>query len=288
MHTIITKSFVMPLAFLVGNALAASDAETRLLAPGVKKIEQSSNFAVTIKHSKSPSIVISGDKAQFGKVEFKQSGDTLKISQTPGIYSENNKLAIEINLPEVNEVSLNSSGSGKIEGFHGNELKLTLAASGSANVDAQFRQASVVVAGSGSLNANLHSLESLKLSMTGSGSTTLQAQPQSSKIVLTGSGSLNASDFKAKEAQITLTGSGSANLSGEAASATITLSGSGSLIAPQWLTGNLVLNITGSGSARVFARDNADVIVKGQGSATILGNPTTRNAVARVGRVHWE
>ncbi len=287
MHTIITKTLVLPLAFLASTSLAATESETRLLSPGVTKIDNNSALSITVKHQTTPSIIIRGEKEQISHVNLKQSGDTLQVLPTPDVNFKG-KIEIEINLPEIQELTLGSSGSGNIEGFQAKALKLTLNASGSANVDAQFNQTTVVLNGSGSLNGNLHTINNLTLNMSGSGSANIQANTQSSKIVLTGAGSLNAGNFKAKDINLAMTGSGSANLSGEATSATIAVAGAGSLYAPKLLVNNLNLNLTGTGGAQAYAKDNADVIVKGAGSATIHGNPTTRNAVARVGRIHWQ
>lgn len=285
MHTIITKSLIFPLALLAGSSFA-SESETRLLAPGVSKIENTSPISIKIKHNSAPSIVLRGDKEQFSHINIKQSGNTLQVLPSPD-YTFKDKIEIEINLSDINEVTLGSSGSGNIEGFTGKELKLNLNGSGSANVDAQFAQTTVVMTASGSLNGNLHSVNGLNLTLNGSGSANIQALTQTSKIVLSGSGSLNAGKLNAKDMNLVLTGSGSANLGGESASAIITLAGSGGLQAAKFLVNNLTLNMTGTGSAEAYAKDNADVIVKGQGKAKIYGNPATRNGVARVGGIQW-
>jgi hypothetical protein len=238
------------LSFSLMGALAhAADSESRTVAANVNKIKLQGPISIILSQSATPSIKLVGDKAAFAAVVTTANKNALEINAT-GDLPADAKVSIEIGLPNLAELEMNGSGSANISGFKGDKLKLDVNGSGSLNLQASYKQPDITLKGSGSLAATLPGTKALNLTMTGSGSTTLSGTGDKAKIILAGSGSLEAQKFEVKD---------------------------------------LNLGSTGSGNAEVFAKSNADVILKGSGSATVYGKTPVHNGLARgSGTINWK
>lgn len=244
------KTASLALALTLAGALAhAQETESRTIAAGVNKIKLQGPISLTLSQSATPSIKLTGDKAAFAAVVTKAENNALEINAT-GDLPADAKITLEVGLPNLAELEMNGSGSAKISGFKGDKLKLDVNGSGSLDLQADYKQPSITLKGSGSLAANLPAAKALNLTMTGSGSATLTGAGDKAKYVLGGSGSLEAQKFLAKDVN---------------------------------------LGSNGSGSAEVYAKSNADVILKGSGSATVYGKTPVHNGLARgSGKITWK
>ncbi len=244
-----TASIALTLALGLSSGMVAADNESRPLAASVNKIVLQGPVSLTLSQSATPSIKLVGDKAAFAAVVTNTNKNALEINAT-GSLPANAKISIEIAMPNLAELEMSGSGSADVNGFKGDKLKLDINGSGSLNMASDYKQPDINLRGSGSLAAILPATKSLNLSMTGSGSVALSGNGDKAKFTLGGSGSLEAQKFIAKD---------------------------------------IALASDGSGSADVYAKNNAEVLLKGSGSATVHGKTKAHNGLARgSGTISWK
>jgi hypothetical protein len=110
--------------------------------------------------------------------------------------------------------------------------------------------------------------------------------PRLEEVVLAGSGSIEA-DVLEGEAEITVAGSGSTRIDRvEATSLDVTIAGSGTLVAAG-RADSLELNVAGSGTARMdrLAVDNAEITIAGSGNAAFASDGTVEASIMGSGDV---
>ncbi len=223
---------ILPLFFVASSAFATGQ-EQRTINAGIKKINSNSSFNLNITYGTTPKLELSGDKEQFPRIELDQQGDTLSISHG-GVSFGKVKVNIDITLPQLLEANFNGSGSGKVEGFSGDQFKVGVNSSGSVVLNVKYQNPTIEMRGSGSLTAALHDMKTLTL---------------------------------------TQSSSGSSNLTGKADTVDVKLSGSGSLDASKLTANHFTAKVTGSGSISAYAKTSADISSTGSGSVQIAGSP---------------
>lgn len=244
-----TASIALTLALGLSSGIAAADNESRPLAANVNKIVLQGPVSLKLTQSATPSIKLVGDKAAFAAVVTNTNKNALEINATGNLPADA-KVSIEIAMPNLAELEMGGSGSTDMNGFKGDKLKLDINGSGSLNMAADYKQPDITLKGSGSLAAILPATKSLTLFMNGSGSVALSGNGDKAKFTLGGSGSLEAQKFIAKD---------------------------------------IALASDGSGSADVYAKNNAEVLLKGSGSATVHGKTKAHNGLARgSGTISWK
>jgi len=196
------------------------------------------------------SLVVSGDSRYLPKVTVTQSGDTLRIgTDLKGVSMHNPKLRAELTLPQLHELVSSGVGSTEMNGFKGDDLRVSLEGAGAVKVNSQYRKVEARLTGVGSMTLNANEAEKVDLNLKGAG-------------------------------QITITG--------HSKSLYARLGGIGSLDAKQLESDSLEAEMTGLGSATFYAKHSANLRLSGLGSATVYGKPATRNGTARgLGNIAW-
>jgi DUF4097 and DUF4098 domain-containing protein YvlB len=157
---------------------------------------------------------------------------------------------VELVLPMLEELTVRSSGDTKVSGFSGDKLELRLHGSGNVNFSGRYRNLVAGAHGSGNLHLNAGSSEHVELELVGSGEIKSSGSCKTLDAQLTGSGDLDARHLAADK---------------------------------------VTVDLKGSGTSHVFAKQSADLTLRGSGDIRVLGNPDQRNVNrSGSGDVSWE
>jgi len=224
--------------------------EIREIGAGITMVELVGPIDLTLKQGDVPSLKVRGEQRLLGNIDTTQDGNTLRIGTKGMLFHHRRPIQVELILPSLQELVVNGSGESTVNGFNGEKLALQLQGSGNLTFNGRYREVDAGVHGSGDLNLNTGTSEKVALEMVGSGA-------------ITSSGSCK-------------------ELSAE-------LTGSGDLDAQHMASDAVTVKLDGSGTTNVFARQSADVTVRGSGDIRVYGNPGDRN-VSRSGSgsVTWE
>lgn len=224
--------------------------EVRKIDAGVTSVELSGPIDLVLSQGQSASLKVRGEQRLLGNVETIQDGDTLHIGTKGMLLLHRKPLQVYLTLPSLSELTVNGTGDTTVNGFSGEKFDLQLHGAGNVTFNGRYRQLAAGVHGSGDLNLNAGNSEHIALEMVGSGQ-------------ITSSGSC-----KTLEAELT---------------------GSGGLDAEHLASDKVTVNLKGSGTTNVFAKQSADLVLRGSGDIRVFGNPDNRN-VSRTGsgEVTWD
>lgn len=217
--------------------------EVRAVSATVTTIEVVGPIDLRLKQGDVPSLKVRGEQRLLGNIATEQDGSTLRIGSKGLLLHPRRPIEVELVLPSLNELVVNGSGDSMVNGFSGERLSVQLQGSGNLTFNGRYKNVEAGVHGSGDLNLNTGYGEKIALEMVGSGAITSSGSCKELTAELTGSGDLNAQHLASDKVVVTLQGSGTTN---------------------------------------VFARQAADVTVKGTGDIRVYGNPPDRN-VSRSG-----
>jgi hypothetical protein len=196
------------------------------------------------------SMKVRGEQRSLANIETIQDGRDLHIGTKGMLLNPKHRLQVELVLPMLEELTVRSSGDTKVSGFSGDKLELRLHGSGNVNFSGRYRNLIAGAHGSGNLHLNAGSSEHVELELVGSGE-------------IKSSGSC-----KTLDAQLT---------------------GSGDLDARHLAADRVTVDLKGSGTSHVFAKQSADLTLRGSGDIRVLGNPDQRNVNrSGSGDVSWE
>ncbi|MEJ7805510.1 MAG: DUF2807 domain-containing protein [Telluria sp.] len=230
-------------------------AQKRGIDARVAKVQLGGVINLHIKQGATPSLVLIGDKENVAKVVVTQNGDTLNIdsegtSKWSFGHNKKHNVRAELTVPNLNELSSHGVGATEVQGFTGNELKLSLDGAGSVTVDSAYKN--------------------------------LVAR-------LGGVGSMTLKPVNADQVDLKLRGAGHIEINGTSKVLRADLGGVGSLDAHKLVADAVELDMSGLGGAKVYAKNSAKVKLSGMGSATVYGKPVTRTADAKgMGSISWE
>jgi hypothetical protein len=224
--------------------------ETRKIDAMATVVDLNGPIDLTLTQGPVASLKVRGEQRSLANIETIQDGRDLHIGTKGMLLNPRHRLQVELVLPSLEELVVRSSGDTKVSGFNGEKLELQLHGSGNVNFNGRYREMTAGAHGSGTLNLNAGSSETVALEMVGSGQITASGSCKELTADLTGSGDLNAR-----------------NLSSD----------------------KVTVNLKGSGTSHVFAKQSADLTLRGSGDIRVLGNPDQRN-VNRTGsgEVSWE
>lgn len=138
--------------------------------------------------------------------------------------------------------------------------------------------------GVGATNVQGFSGEQVTLSLDGAG-----ARYKNIKARLGGVGSTTVNAGDTDQVDLNMRGAGHLAINGQSKMLRVKLGGVGSLDAKALESDAVELDLTGVGGATVYARNLANLRLKGLGYATVYGKPANRNAIANgMGRVSWQ
>ncbi len=223
--------------------------EMREVAATTSAVELVGPIDLRLKQGDIPSLKVRGEQRLLGNIATEQSGNTLRIGSKGLLLHPRRPIEVELVLPSLSELVINGSGDSTVNGFSGERLSVQLQGSGNLTFNGRYKQVEAGVHGSGDLNLNTGHGERVALEMVGSGAITSSGSCKELTADLTGSGELDAQHLASDKVTVTLQGSGTTN---------------------------------------VFARQSADLTVKGTGDIRVYGNPSDRN-VSRSGSggVSW-
>ena len=257
MHKLVgTALIAVTLSATMGAARAQQTSQTRSIDARVLKVKLGGIIDLRLKQGPTASLVIAGDQRYVSKVVTTQQGDTLQIDIENNHYfrfGSNHKteqLRAELTLPNLSEVVSQGVGTTEINGFSGEQIRLTLDGAGSIVLTGRYRIIDASLGGVGSMTLNCGDSERVELSLRGAGRIDIHGHSKLLRARLGGVGSLEAGGLRADTVD---------------------------------------LNMTGLGSATVYAKTNATLSLNGLGSATVYGTPANRKSTANgLGSVSWQ
>jgi hypothetical protein len=196
------------------------------------------------------SMKVRGEQRSLANIETIQDGRDLHIGTKGMLLNPKHRLQVELVLPMLEELTVRSSGDTKVSGFSGDKLELRLHGSGNVNFSGRYRNLVAGAHGSGNLHLNAGSSEHVELELVGSGEIKSSGSCKTLDAQLTGSGDLDARHLAADK---------------------------------------VTVDLKGSGTSHVFAKQSADLTLRGSGDIRVLGNPDQRNVNrSGSGDVSWE
>ncbi len=238
-------------------ALAEQISQARGIDARVVKVKLGGVINLRIKQGATPSLVLIGEREHVARVTVVQTEGTLAIDTDNGKDRgwhfggrDKHEVRAELTLPNLNELVSHGVGSSDVQGFTGDEVRLSLDGAGSVKLTSQYRSVVARLGGVGSMTLNSGASEQVDLKLRGAG-----------HIAVNGHSKLLRAD----------------------------LGGVGSLDARQLQADAVDLDMSGLGGASVYAKTSANLKLSGLGSATVYGKPGNRTTDARgMGSVSWQ
>ena len=173
-----------------------------------KTVELAGSNNVVIRVGEKQSVVVKGDDNLLDRVTTDVQSGTLVIGNTPGSFTTETPMSVEVSVPTLTALKLAGSGNIVVNGIETESLKVALPGSGtltgsgsttlldvtvSGSGTVQFTQlvadnAQAVVSGSGSIF--ITATKSLDASVSGSGAILYSGNPQDVTKSVTGTGAI--------------------------------------------------------------------------------------------------
>lgn len=197
----IIYSICAALLFVAATQKASAQSEETRQVSGFHSIGSGGPFIVHVKIDGTETLKIRADKDIIGKIETIVEDGKLSIRFKNHDHWDRDDYGKEPIEVYVTAKSLSGLG---------------MAGSGSITVDGELtgENVKISVAGSGSIHTASKS-EDLHVSISGSGSIDLRGSTNVAKISIAGSGQLMAKEFKAADASVSIAGSGNAHFAAE-------------------------------------------------------------------------
>lgn len=249
-----TVMMAAALAVTAGPALADEQlSQQRGIDARVLKVKLGGVINLRIKQGATPSLVLIGDKRDVARVSVVQSGETLTIdTDNRGWHfggDDRRDVRAELTLPNLSELQSHGVGATDVQGFSGDEVRLTLDGAGSVSITSHYRSVIARLGGVGSMTLNAGDTDQVDLKLRGAGHIAVNGHSKVLRATLGGIGSLDARQLEADAVD---------------------------------------LDMSGLGGATVYAKTSANLKLSGLGSATVYGKPGNRSAEARgLGSVSW-
>ncbi|MFN8397685.1 MAG: head GIN domain-containing protein [Bacteroidia bacterium] len=200
---------------------------------------------VTLHQGATQEVRITGAQNIIDNIERNVVGGVWKIKFDECVRNEG-QLSIDITLPTLTEASI--SGSGNIvsnDTFPGaDELKVSIAGSGSIDIIASATTVESSIAGSGDIHLYTEA-STVRASIAGSGDQYLTGSSDFLEVDIAGSGNIRAYDLPCVNGDVSITGSGDCEIQ---------------------VSDHLNVTITGSGSVRYKGSPTMDTNITGSGS----------------------
>jgi hypothetical protein len=224
--------------------------ETRAVGKNINAIEVSGPIDLTVRQGPTPSLEVRGEQRLLANVETSERGATLHIGPKGMLFHHRQPLQVELVLPSLQQLEMHGSGDSTVNGFSGERFVLRVHGSGNLTFNGRFKHLVAAVNGSGDLNLNGGNSNSVVLDLAGSGAITASGSSKLLRAELSGSGDLDAEHLAADRIEV---------------------------------------SVQGSGAAEVFARDAADLTLRGSGNIKVYGNPPQRRSSSDgSGEIDWD
>lgn len=257
MNKLLATTLAATTLALAANAASAEDRvrESRPVDAKATRIHLGGIVTLNVHQGATPSLVISGPKSLVARTTTSEHGDTLDIGNENehhfSWHSDNDRVVADLTVPNLDEFVSTGVGSSTIDGFSGDQVRVSLDGAGSLTMNGRYRNVDAALGGVGGFTLNnAGNAERVDLSLRGAGRMTVTGETRLLHGRLSGVGSLDATNLRADSVE---------------------------------------LQMSGMGSATVYARSAASLSLSGLGSATVYGNPATRNAsTSGMGKVTWK
>lgn len=228
----------------------APGSEVRKISKDITIVELNGPIDLTLTQGDTPYLKVRGEQRLLGNVETTLDGNTIHIGPKGMLLHHRLPLQVVMVLPDLRELNVHGSGDTTVNGFSGDKFKLALNGSGNVTFTGRYKDLAAGVHGTGDLNLNAGNSENVALEMVGSGQITSSGSCKTLNAELTGSGDLDAQHLASDQVSV---------------------------------------NLNGSGTTAVFAKQKADLTLRGSGDIRVHGNPDNRN-VSRTGsgEVTWD
>ncbi|HEV7814303.1 MAG TPA: head GIN domain-containing protein [Janthinobacterium sp.] len=225
-------------------------AEKREIGKGISSVDLSGPIDLTLSQGATPSMRVRGEQRLLANIDTTQDGETLHIGTKGMLFHHRHPLQVELVLPSLQQLDVHGSGDSSVNGFSGERFRLQLNGSGNVTFNGRFKNIVGGLHGSGDLNLNGGNSDKVELEIIGSGQITSSGSTRSLEAQMTGSGDLDAEHLAADK---------------------------------------VTMSLQGSGTANVFAKEAAELTLRGSGDIQIHGNPSQRS-VSRSGsgEVKWD
>jgi hypothetical protein len=241
------------LTLSAGTALAADLVrESRAVDARATRVKLDGVADLVVRQGATPSLVISGERADVIRVTTRQQGDTLEIdTERRNNYTHGHtaKLRAELVVPNLAEFVSEGVGSSTLSGFSGDRIVVALDGAGAVTLKGSYRNIDARLGGVGSLSIDAVKAERMDLALRGAGQLAVSGQTRALHATLAGMGKLDAEKLRAETVD---------------------------------------LDMSGLGGAVVYASTAANLNLSGMGSATVYGKPAQRHAsTGGMGKVSW-
>lgn len=171
-------------------------------------IELAGSNNIVVHVGEKQSVVVKADDNLLGRVATEVQSGTLVIANTPGSFTTNSPMSVEVDVPTLDALTLTGSGNIVVDGIETESLEVTLPGSGTLTGSGTATKLDVTVSGSGSVQltqlvANdvravvsgsgsifVTATESLDAAVSGSGAILYAGNPQGVTKSVTGSGAI--------------------------------------------------------------------------------------------------
>ena len=174
-------------------------------------VELSGSNNVTIHVGERQAVVVRGDDNLVDRITTRVHGGNLVIANTPGSFTTESPMGVEVGVPSLKAARLTGSGNVSVSGIKAESLTVTLTGSGFVSASGIARRLDVTLGGSG--NARLEQLvasdvraavngsgsifvtatKSLDASVPGTGAIVYGGNPKEVSKSVTGTGAISAS-----------------------------------------------------------------------------------------------
>ena len=210
-------SVISVLAFALPFAANARDVTEMADFSGFSRIELDTSADLKVKIGNEFSVKMTGDQRRIDRMEFERSGDKLEISGRSrfGFFGRDSGgyIKIEITMPDLEEMEINSSGDAEISGLDNKEISLNINGSGNIYATGKSENLQIEVNGSGDIELDQFKSKSVSIEIEGSGNVDFDGGTcDKMKIDVEGSGDIDAKDFVCKEINMDISGSGNSRV----------------------------------------------------------------------------
>jgi hypothetical protein len=149
-----------------GSGVSAS--ESRDVGP-FGSIELAGSNNVVIRVGEQQSVVVRADDNLLDRVTTQVQSGKLVIGNTPGSFSTNSPMSVEVSVPRLSALTLAGSGNIVVGGIKAANLTVTLPGSGTMTASGTTARLDVTVSGSGMVQFNRLVASNVQAVVSGSG-----------------------------------------------------------------------------------------------------------------------
>ena len=239
-------------------------------ATGFTEVRLDGIGTVQIIQGPEEGVIVDAPEKVLDRIETSVQGRTLILGITSGVWGflgfRSDDIRFTVTVREIESLVIGGSGSMQAERVIAKGLSTSIEGSG------RIRLGAVEAAG-------------MEIGIGGSGRIHVSSL-QTPKCVaeISGSGKIEVDKVAGDVLAVSLSGSGRITMAGTAQHAGFRLEGSGQIVADELRTQKTAISITGSGRTKVWATDELDATIEGSGRVGYRGAPKVRTQISHSGK----